>query len=693
MAARGSREASAVADAGPASRDADLSPCSAPYEPLEPFGREQTNSRELTMQGYSGALPEAAAERSRASGACCAVWPRFFPIVPDENPVLPYWDCFVVVLLLITCLQEPYALALWRVEPDWAVVLRFIIDGAFTIDLLLQFLIAYPRHVQSSARESIWEKRFGRIAARYCAFPLTDGGQAGWFWLDLMTLLPGWICSQANSQHMKHAKVWMVLRLFRLVRLAKLSRMSRLLQRWHERYGFAFYVVDLLKFVLITTMSCHWLACVWLVVETRVTQGVLSFERSDDVASWLSALIAAKGDSCYPSAGENPFCCYVIALYWSMMTLTTVGYGDIIPQNPMEYGVCTFGMLVVAYIWAYIVGKIVTILDQLDPHESHFRKSMDDLQHLMEARSLPEDLQHRMRSYMHQSKETARTNEQEILLQKRVSEDLQREVARCGALFDDFRVAITWASDISHDALLDLVRELSFESHGPNEVVQAVDVVGMLRRGIAAVQGRVLNRGDVYGQWDILLVSDYLKTWICPRTLSYVDIVHLAKQSLMKVCVHHPDADRRIRRAQVRTAVFRAFIQEAKERTSDRLAQRTLTSMELDDMPSWVGSVSGAPSLRKPSASTRSPRRSGTLSRSPPSSRMRTMTNTAAPLSQAEQIMDAVAILQQEVQHISSQLRNSSMMEAAGSTARPKNKQTVTHYFSHAVALGRRNPD
>merc|ERR1712176_381658 len=110
-----------------------------------------------------------------------------------------------------------------------------------------------------------------------------------------------------------------------------------------------------------------------------------------------------------------------------MMTLTTVGYGDIIPQNPLEYKVCTICMLV----GAYIVAKIVTIIEAHDPQETQFQRQVDNIQKLMNNRGLPQDLQNRLRRYMHEVRGSTRQQDQQELLTNCISNHLQREVAFC----------------------------------------------------------------------------------------------------------------------------------------------------------------------------------------------------------------------------------------------------------------------
>merc|ERR1719316_1444296 len=104
-------------------------------------------------------------------------------------------------------------------------------------------------------------------------------------------------------------------------------------------------------------------------------------------------MISAKGDPCHPEASQDPQCVYILSLYWAAMTLTTVGYGDIVPQNRAEYAVCTLCMIFSGYVWAYVVGAIVTVLGNLDPYGLQFKQNMDDLNEMMQNRGLPDSLQ------------------------------------------------------------------------------------------------------------------------------------------------------------------------------------------------------------------------------------------------------------------------------------------------------------
>lgn len=61
------------------------------------------------------------------------------------------------------------------------------------------------------------------------------------------------------------------------------------------------------------------------------------------------------------------------------MTITSIGYGDIIPTNKDELMICIFLMILSSTCWAYVVGKACTVVMQMNPTRQEFESHMDQL--------------------------------------------------------------------------------------------------------------------------------------------------------------------------------------------------------------------------------------------------------------------------------------------------------------------------
>lgn len=508
-------------------------------------------------------------------------WLTNFIIIPEQgySEWFTLWELFTLFLLLLTAYYQPYVVAVVSrkgPEPAWCEAIGMVLDIAFSIDMILQFFISYP-HSWESKSANLWERRLWKIAARYCSVPFSQGGVAGWFWIDLMSVLPGWMQRLGVVFTERNDAPFLLLRLLRLFRLGQLVKVPQVFKSMHAHIGFPIYLSEFSKFFIISTLASHIMACTWCCVEGQIIQGAISYQT--DQPTWLTALIGAKGDNCVPSAADNHFCAYLLAHYWAMMTITSVGYGDIVPQNQMEYTVAIIDMLIVGYIWAYIVGSIVSLLSSIDPHTVEFKQQIDELNEMVSHRNLPKNLQFRLRSYMHGSRTVTRKRHQRNLLEHCISEGLQREVARHDVAYHHLFTKVYYISDLESDAVLDMVRGLKPFFFGPSEVIMLRQMMLVVQDGLAAAKGRVLTRGNIWGQDDILLESRQLCDGVMPRTLTHVSILGLNRQTLLEVCVSFPMADRRIRRAQIRTAVFRAFCHAARaEKARVQSAEKGVSS-------------------------------------------------------------------------------------------------------------------
>merc|ERR1719271_660130 len=86
-----------------------------------------------------------------------------------------------------------------------------------------------------------------------------------------------------------------------------------------------------------------------------------------------------------------------MSVYWTMTTMTTLGYGDITPQNPNEVGMAMVVMLMGAIVFAYIIGSITTIFDQMNIDEIKIKQKRDEVSDFCQLKELPPKLTKRVK--------------------------------------------------------------------------------------------------------------------------------------------------------------------------------------------------------------------------------------------------------------------------------------------------------
>ena len=74
---------------------------------------------------------------------------------------------------------------------------------------------------------------------------------------------------------------------------------------------------------------------------------------------------------------DNPLDNYIVSVYWSVMTMSTIGYGDVTPKTKYERIYEIFGMILGASVYAYMVGAICSIVASLNAASAEFNQQMD----------------------------------------------------------------------------------------------------------------------------------------------------------------------------------------------------------------------------------------------------------------------------------------------------------------------------
>jgi len=126
--------------------------------------------------------------------------------------------------------------------------------------------------------------------------------------------------------------------------------------------------------IVLMTLLCHWLACFMKFFD----EGFLSD---------------------YKDVGGSLWSEYLAAWYWSMTTLTTVGYGDITPSTNTERLLTIFAMVIGASFYGYVVGSIASIISSHDVNAAAFYERLGLVQAWMNHHRFPRSLRRSVKRY------------------------------------------------------------------------------------------------------------------------------------------------------------------------------------------------------------------------------------------------------------------------------------------------------
>mgnify|MGYP003347874311 FL=1 len=178
-----------------------------------------------------------------------------------------------------------------------------------------------------------------------------------------------------------------------LLRLARVLAFSRDFVRVPSRF---FILRRLTVFLLWIALIIHLLACGWISVG-----GV--------------------------AAAASPAYTYIRALYWSISTVSTTGFGDIVPKNEPQMVYTMLSLMIGAGLYATIVANVASLLTRSDSTRAAFDDKIARLNTLMKYKKMPDALQKRILAYHDYLWQTGLGHGHEALVQD-LSPSLQRSV-------------------------------------------------------------------------------------------------------------------------------------------------------------------------------------------------------------------------------------------------------------------------
>eukprot|EP00854_Cymbomonas_tetramitiformis_P021920 gene21920-26395_t len=327
-----------------------------------------------------------------------ALWMQF-GVIDAKGKEKMRWDKGMMYLLMFLGIFTPFEVAFLTPKLDHYFYLNRLFDLLFLIDMVLSFLVNYHDPEENKV---VYDNK--KIVQRYLG---------GWFAVDLISILPFDILVIYKAEYKKmrgvHGKLIahvlalgfdqsakytpviarggvsvsnvrfnnpQVMRLIKLLRLGKASRLIKEEDGDVAEAAMDYNILNLIMFIVMIVLFSHWMACVWMLVATM----------EDSPKNWLHP----NGEEGYV---EDVYRDYFASLYFSVMTVTTIGYGDIVPVTTIERIFDIIAMLFGGLIFGYIIGAVGNVVQQRSAKENEYYTSMSNLATFTKELKIPLSLQ------------------------------------------------------------------------------------------------------------------------------------------------------------------------------------------------------------------------------------------------------------------------------------------------------------
>ena len=285
-------------------------------------------------------------------------------IIFPDNIYKTIWDLFIVILNLYTSIIIPYKVAF--TEENEFTSFEMFISISFAIDMILSFFTAY-----TDSEENLVKQK-SKIIMEYLK---------GWFIIDLISVIPFPLFLKRKEKVTGIHKTDRLIKLIKTIRILTMSKSntSRVTKFLLEKLKVNATIEKLIIFLLLFFLLNHLCACLWV---------LMSKLEDMNPDSWVVRLG-------YIDISNMEL--YTISFYWTLTTVTTVGYGDISAGTTSERVFNLFIMSFGVLLYSFAIGSLSSIVSTMDQQTEEMNQKLQILSSIKKEFNLNQGIYDKVR--------------------------------------------------------------------------------------------------------------------------------------------------------------------------------------------------------------------------------------------------------------------------------------------------------
>ncbi|KAI3879698.1 hypothetical protein MKW92_049098 [Papaver armeniacum] len=358
-----------------------------------------------------------------------------FVIHPD-NRWYVIWTRIILIWAIYSSFFTPIEFGFFRGLPDKLFILDIAGQFAFFIDIIIQFFVAFrdPQTYRMVSKRTT-------IALRYLKSS---------FILDILACCP-WdlIYASFGKKEAVRCLLW--------IRLYRVRKVIQFFQHMEKDIRINYLFIRIVKLLAVELYCTHTAACIFYYLATTMPAEKEGY-------TWIGSL--KLGDYSYSNFREIDLGKrYIVSLYFAIVTMATVGYGDIHAVNVREM---IFVMIYVSFdmiLGAYLIGNMTALIVKGSKTE-RFRDKMDDMIKYMNRNNLGKEIRDQIKGHLRLQYESSYT---EAAVLKDIPVSIRAKISQ--TLYRDFIENVPLFKGCSPELKNQIVIRLHEEFFLPGEVI------------------------------------------------------------------------------------------------------------------------------------------------------------------------------------------------------------------------------